>query len=59
VPNALGGVGAELAERSGISAVYLSTIETGAANCSMDILESLAAGLGVSVTLLLQARKRR
>ena len=44
---------AELSPRSGIAASHLSYIEHGKANPTLEILESLADGLGCSVLDLL------
>ncbi len=44
---------AELSERTGLAASHLSFIENGRANPTMEVMEKLAAGLGVSLIALL------
>ena len=43
----------KIAERSGISAKYMSDLERGAANVSIQILERVASNLGTTTTDLL------
>jgi transcriptional regulator with XRE-family HTH domain len=38
----------ELAHKVGISVPYMSQIENGVANCSLDIVEAIAAALALS-----------
>lgn len=38
----------DVADRAGVTAVYLSRIETGRANCTLDVLEAMAEALGVA-----------
>ena len=44
----------ELAERCGLFRTYMSRIESGLANPTLTVLHTLADGLGVDVTALLQ-----
>lgn len=37
----------EIADKAGITPVYLSRIESARANCTLDVLEATAAALGV------------
>lgn len=45
----------QLAERSGLHATYLSQIETGKRNLSVQVLRRVAAGLGVPAAELVAA----
>ena len=49
----------DLADEVGVSPVYLSRIETAKANCSLEVLDALARGLGVGPGRLVGSRKGR
>lgn len=44
----------QLAERAGLSAVYVSQIESALKACSIDVIEALSIAFGVPATELLQ-----
>ena len=50
---------AELSERTGLAASHLSYIENGKANPTPEVMEALAAGLGVTVVEMLTASPSR
>lgn len=45
----------ELADKAGINRSYLSMIENGKSNPTMDVIENLAHGLGVNPSVLMNA----
>lgn len=45
----------QLAERAGLTQVYISQIETSKTSASVDTIEKLAKGLGMDASSLLQA----
>ncbi len=49
----------ELAERAGINRSYLSLLENGRSSPTMEVVEKLAQGLGVSIWTLLSAAQER
>lgn len=45
----------QLAERAGLSSVYVSQIESGLKACSIDVIEALSLAFGLSAMELLRA----